>query len=130
MASKDVAAIIPLQTIRRKEKAEDEEKVYSPGPKAKPFVVPAQEAERLVKLSAAKYPEDEDDEEESGTQRPATRAELEESAKELGIDLKDIKGTGKGGALKNADIESAIAAKVASNAGEGSGGGSNPSVVE
>jgi hypothetical protein len=123
--SEEMVTVIPLQTIVRKESRDAPEVRHTPGPAAKPFEVPAAEAERLVRLKAAKPVAEGGAEEEL---RPATRAELEAQAQALGIDVGTITGTGKNGAVKNVDLENAIAAKHSENAGGRRAG--NPSIVE
>lgn len=115
--------VIPIYTINYRASADAPEEIYAGGADAKPAKLPASEAKRLVEAGAAKYP---DSDEEEQPEKPLTRAELEAAAKELGIDVKSIEGTGAKGAVKVSDIEAAIAAKQAENAG---GAGNNPSVV-
>src|SRR5690349_4532571 len=98
--------LIPLQTIRRREEADAEEVVYSPGKDAKSFKVDAKEADRLVKLGAAKRADEVDEDEEAP--RKLTRKELQARAAELGISVSELKGTGPKGAATDAELAAAI----------------------
>jgi pyruvate/2-oxoglutarate dehydrogenase complex dihydrolipoamide acyltransferase (E2) component len=120
--------LVAVHTIVRKATKDSQEERTAPG---KQVTVPAAEAARLLRLGAAKPVEEVEAEEGTEAKRPATRAELEERAAELGIDLKDIKGSGKGGALKNADIAAAIQEAEDEDEDEDAAGAppANPSVV-
>ncbi|HEX8693413.1 MAG TPA: hypothetical protein VF746_13395 [Longimicrobium sp.] len=92
---------------------------YLPGTKEKPAeAFPMEEGEAL-RLARMKPPAVEivpsatsaDQPQHPAATVPPTRAELEQGAKALGIDLGSIVGTGRNGALKNADIAAAIAAR-------------------
>lgn len=118
---------IPLAAIRTRDESGNRV-THAPGTReqpAEPVELPEEEALRLAAMSPPAFRLVER-ESAGDDEKPAkmTRAELEERAELLEIDLAKIKGTGRNGALKNDDIAAAIAAA------ETARGSGNPSLAE